>query len=181
MSALLVALFLVTAPVPAEISLHGVFQNDMVLQRDKEIVVWGWGKSAGETVAVTLKRGDSPLAAATATTGSAGIVGVLPNGWTHGWKVTLPAQQTGAPVTLTVAGATDDIECTNILIGDVWLCAGQSNMAFKIGNCDDATKALAAADYPQIRHFSAGTAGTANPQADINKDPANGYLQGRRI
>jgi hypothetical protein len=174
--ALLVAPFLALAPAFAEITLHGIFQNDMVLQRDKPVMVWGWGKSAGETVTITLKRGDTLLATVTAVTTISSTTGVRPSGWTHDWQVALPAQQTGDPVTLSVAGATDNIEYAGILIGDVWLCAGQSNMALKIANCDDATKTLATAGYPQIRHFSAGTAGTVNPQAEINKEAANGYL-----
>ncbi|MDR2674068.1 MAG: IPT/TIG domain-containing protein, partial [Opitutaceae bacterium] len=174
--ALLVAPFLALAPAFAEITLHGIFQDNMVLQRDKPVVVWGWGKSAGETVTVTLKRGGAQLATATAVTAISSATGVRPSGWTHDWQVELPAQQTGDPVALTIAGATDTIECAGILVGDVWLCAGQSNMALKISNCDDATKALAAAGYPQIRHFAAGTDGTANPRADINKEAANGYL-----
>jgi sialate O-acetylesterase len=117
----------------AEVSLPHVFGSHMVLQRDKPIVIWGWAKP-GETVTVTL--------------GSASQTAQANE---HGeWKVTLPAMHAGGPFTLTFSGSST-VSYDDVMIGEVWLCSGQSNMEFGMGNVNNSAQEIASANHPNIR------------------------------
>jgi hypothetical protein len=96
--------------VVAEVRLPHLISDDMVLQRDLPIPIWGWA-SPGESVSVTLDG-----RTASATTGTDGQ-----------WSVRLPKMSAGGPYDVIVKG-TNTIKLTNVLIGEVWVCAGQSNM-----------------------------------------------------
>ena len=117
----------------AEVSLPHVFGSHMVLQRDKPIVIWGWAKP-GETVTVTL--------------GSASQTAQANE---HGeWKVTLPAMHAGGPFTLTFSGSST-VSYDDVMIGEVWLCSGQSNMEFGMGMVNNSAQEIASANHPNIR------------------------------
>ncbi len=108
----------------------------MVLQRDQKLPVWGWA-TAGEKVSVQIDD-----KAAVATTADA-------NGK---WRIELPAMPTGGTHTLTVK-ANNTITLSDILLGDVWLCSGQSNMEWVVANSLNAQQEIAAANLPNIRHI----------------------------
>ena len=92
--------------------LHNLFQSNMVLQRDKPVSLWGWA-APGEQVSVTI----------------AGNSGNATAGEDRSWKVTLPAMMANSePITVTVKGKDKTLTLENVLVGDVWLCSGQSNM-----------------------------------------------------
>ncbi len=115
-----------------------VFTDNMVLQRDRPIKIWGW-TLPGETVTVSLS-GKSAAAKAD----SAGK-----------WLAVLPALKVSAvPVTLSVSGGGKNASLTNILLGDVWICSGQSNMEMGIGAAKDAAQEIASANYPLIRLYT---------------------------
>ena len=137
-----------TALLHAAVSLPCVFQQHMVLQREHKIPVWGWA-APGETVTVVLQ---SNTAAATADAAGA-------------WCTTLPAMKAGGPYILTVAG-TNSITIQDVLIGDVWLCSGQSNMEMGVNGAQNGKEEMAAANYPNIRLFYGGGDLAATPQAD---------------
>ena len=120
-------------PAQADVRLPHVFANDMVLQRDVAIPVWGWA-DPGEKVTVTIAANE-----ATATADAAGK-----------WSVKLPALPAGGPVAFRVNGR-NTVKFANVLVGEVWICSGQSNMEMGIGMCKDAQAEIAAAKYPQIR------------------------------
>ncbi len=142
---------LAALPAGAAVRLPHVFGSHMVLQQQKPIVVWGWA-DAGEKVTLTL--GDQ-TAEATATPGGE-------------WRVTLPARTAGdTALTLTVRGA-NTITLEDILIGEVWLCSGQSNMECGIGSADNADAAIAAAEHPQLRLFQAPRIFAPQPLPDLN-------------
>ncbi|MBQ8656734.1 MAG: sialate O-acetylesterase [Prevotella sp.] len=109
----LLAVSLWPAVVQAKVTLPQLFQSGMVLQRGKPIPVWGKA-DAGEQIVITFKKKTYE------TTADA-------NGR---WRMDLPAQKAGGPYVLTVQGAGSNapIELTDVLIGDVWLCSGQSNI-----------------------------------------------------
>ena len=107
----------------------------MVLQRDQPINIWGTHQS-GEAVKVSL----GPKKASTKTDDQGN------------WIVTLESLPAGGPYTLKVSGDTE-ITMTNILIGDVWVCSGQSNMEWPLWNTENAEEEIARADFPQIRHI----------------------------
>ena len=110
-SLLFLALLTPIWPLAADVTLPAVFSDHAVLQRDKPLPVWG--KAApGERVAVSLGKSRG-----TATAGKDGR-----------WQVVLDAQPLSTdPLTLTVAGK-NRVTREDILLGDVWLCSGQSNM-----------------------------------------------------
>ena len=135
----------------AEVRLPKIFGSHMVLQRDAKLPVWGWA-DPGEAVEVTL---GGQTAKATANDDGQ-------------WKVSLPAQKAGGPHKLTVKGSGDKaIELTDILVGEVWLCSGQSNMEWSVSNSDNPKEEIAAANYPNIRLFKAPRRPSATPIDDI--------------
>ena len=112
-----------------------IFQSNMVIQRDKPIYVWGWA-NPGETVAVT-------FADETATATAADD---------RSWKVTLAAQPANdQPRKLIVKGENESIKLDNILVGDVWVLGGQSNMEFELAKVENGQLEIISAHYPNIR------------------------------
>lgn len=117
---------------------HNLFQSNMVVQRDKPIPIWGWA-TAGETITVTF--GEKTQTAAAAVDRS--------------WKVELPAMPASSDSrTITVRGKEDAIELTNILVGDVWLLGGQSNMEFELHKVEEGPLEIISANFDQIRLFT---------------------------
>ncbi len=120
----------------ANVRLPEVISNNMVLQKDIPLPIWGWA-DAGEEVTVTL--GESSVKA---TADGAGK-----------WKVTLPAIKTaGGPHEMTVKGK-NEIKVTNILVGEVWAGSGQSNMQWGVNSSTNGAQEVAAAKFPKIRLF----------------------------
>lgn len=112
-----------------------VFQSNMVLQRDKPLHIWGWA-DPGEEVAVSF-AGQEVRATAAAD---------------RAWQVTLePVPANNAPQILTVRGKSATLTLDNILVGDVWILGGQSNMEFPLSNVDDGELEIVSANFPQIR------------------------------
>ena len=106
-------LFVTAGSAYANVKLPSIFGDHMVLQQDAKLPVWGTA-DAGEKVAVSV--GDKT---ANATAGADGK-----------WSVKLPPlSETTKPVTVTVAGK-NTLTFNDVLVGDVWLCSGQSNMQF---------------------------------------------------
>lgn len=120
-----------------ELWMPTVFGNNMVLQSGKATKVWGWA-APGETVTVTI--GSHTAKGKTANDGK--------------WTVTLKnLKETAEPLAMTVKSGNTKINFTNVLIGDVWLGSGQSNMDWPVVNSKLAKKEMTSADYPKIRLF----------------------------
>ena len=138
----------------ADVRLPHIFGDHMVLQRESAVPVWGWA-DPGETVTVS-----SGLQSATATTGDDGK-----------WKVLLGRLETSTkPIEVTVAGK-NTIILHDVLVGDVWLCSGQSNMEFGITNDNTAKETIAQADQPLIRLFVVPKMVAPQPADEIGKAP----------
>ena len=115
--------------------LHPLFSDNAVLQRDRPLTVWGWA-APQTSVAVYLDE-----AKQAATAGADGR-----------WEATFPAHATGGTHTMRVTGAGGQTETRkNLLFGDVWLCSGQSNMAYDLHGALNPEAEIAAANYPEIR------------------------------
>ncbi len=128
---------LIASGAQAEVRLPQLVSDGMVLQRDTQVPVWGWA-DAGEAVAVDF-RGESYLTEASAE---------------GEWRITLPEMSAGGPYELTVKGD-NQITLENVLVGDVWLASGQSNMELTMARLKPLYADLMAdADYPQIRYFN---------------------------
>lgn len=171
---------------------HSLFQSNMIIQRDKPIRVWGWAEP-GEKVTVTFS-GNTQAATAAAD---------------RSWKVELPAMPVNTePQKMTIQGKEKTVELENILLGDIWLMAGQSNMEFPLAKVDAGQLEIISANFknmrllkvPQIvgpetqtsfprfyrwsgwdgRHFRQGYWDVVSPAtaADL---PAIGYIFARRI
>jgi len=148
-----VVLLVVGAGAPpsarAEVRLPKVFGSHMVLQQEKPLVIWGWAQ-AGE--AITARLGNETRQAKANDRGE--------------WKLEFPALKAGGPLTMTVSGS-NTVQFDDILVGEVWLCSGQSNMEMGIGAAQDAPKEIAAANYPAIRLLKVEKSWTPLPQDDL--------------
>ncbi len=153
--ALLALLSIAAAPAArADVRLHPLFQDHMVLQRDAEVAIWGEA-DPGEAVTV---RGSWSPARADATADAEGR-----------WSVRLPTGAAGGPYALTVEG-NDTVRLDDVLLGDVWLCSGQSNMemAFRWhAGVDDHERELAAAYRPRIRLFDVARRASPAPVREV--------------
>ncbi|MGH7952344.1 MAG: sialate O-acetylesterase [Limisphaerales bacterium] len=113
-----------------------MFGDNMVLQRGKSNVIWGWAKP-GEKITVKI-AGHS----ATAIAGSDGQ-----------WETKIDPPKSGGPYTLKISDADQSVEFHEILVGDVWLCGGQSNMEFGLSMAKNGAEEIKSANHPEIRLF----------------------------
>ena len=152
-AALLVPL-LAVAPLRADVKPHALMSDGMVLQQDKPIHVFGTA-APGEEVAVTLTRKAQKAA------------GKVKAGDDGHFLVKLPAMKAdgNTPATIEIAGK-NTVTIKDVLLGEVWVCSGQSNMEFKLASDAEAKEALPEAKYPEIRLFTVGRTIQATPQFD---------------
>lgn len=134
----------------ANVTLPAVLGDHMVLQADKPLPVWGWA-DPGEDVTVTLGT-DTATAKADAS-GS--------------WRVKLPARTASkTPIEMTIAGK-NTIKLTDILVGEVWLGSGQSNMQWSVQASANSQQEIAAANHPEIRLFLVPLVPSGTPARDV--------------
>jgi sialate O-acetylesterase len=138
----------------ADVKLPNIIGSNMVLQRDIVLPIWGWA-DAGEEVTVTL--GSASVKATADADGK--------------WSVKLPAQKAGGPHTVTVHGK-NKLELTNVLIGEVWVGSGQSNMEWSVAASANPQEEIANAKYPQIRFFNVAPKKTVAiaPMSNVNPE-----------
>lgn len=143
------ALLLVAGGARADVTLPAVFSDNMVLQRNAPVRIWGHA-APGEAITVRLSDGR-----ATATAG--------PDG---NWLATLKPQGAGGPYVLRVVGR-NTLTLNNVQCGDVWLCGGQSNMEFSLKRALTGPQAIAASADPGLRLFKVGLARQDTPADDV--------------
>lgn len=131
------------------VTLPKIFTDNMVLQRDAPIPVWGWA-SPGETVKVVLNG--KTVSVKTAKNGK--------------WLVKLPVMIAGGPYTLSVEGK-NRIALTNVLIGDVWICSGQSNMQWAVNQTNFQLTDTSFIKNAQIRLFTVYVDTDYMPREDV--------------
>lgn len=132
----------------AEVQLPALISDNMVLQQNMPVRIWGKA-AAGEDVAVSF------LGQTAKTKAGAG----------GRWEVFLAPMRAGGPHTMTIAGA-NTISIQNVLVGEVWVASGQSNMAWSVRQSDHAEQETAQANYPVIRFFQVRTKVAEQPQDD---------------
>lgn len=137
------------ASAHAEVSVPNVFGSHMVLQRDQRNPVWGWAEPA-EAITVT-------IADQTHTT-KADDEGA--------WRVALDPLPAGGPHTLTIKGK-NTLTLNDVLVGEVWICSGQSNMQWSVNISNHADLEKLSANYPQIRLITVPNVGTQEPQKNF--------------
>jgi sialate O-acetylesterase len=134
----------------ADVHLPHIFGDHMVLQREKPVRVWGWA-DPGEKVSVSIGKNS-----AEATTDEH-----------HKWSVELPPLSVGAPIEVTVHGK-NAITLHDVLVGEVWICSGQSNMQWSVSAVNHARKEIDKADHPEIRLFTVPMRPAGEPAEDVN-------------
>src|ERR1041385_2144463 len=172
---ILVLAGLSAANVRAEVRLPAIISDNMVLQQGVKVRIWGNAKP-GERVVVTLKNKSANTVA---------------DAQGH-WQVWLDPLKAGGPIELTVKGD-NVLTVKNVLIGEVWLCSGQSNMEWPLINTIGGAETVAQANYPEIRLFTVTKNTSQTPLADVEgrwvvttpDDAANfsavGYFFGREL
>ena len=113
-----------------------IFADDMVLQRGKANTIWGWS-DPGDKIRVEI-----------AGKHASGVAG--PD---RRWQVKIQPPHVGGPYSVTIKGH-QTVELHNVLVGDVWLCGGQSNMQVGLHSVNNGEEEVKAANYPEIRIFS---------------------------
>ncbi|MBL0740060.1 sialate O-acetylesterase [Chryseolinea lacunae] len=142
-------LSLLALTTSANVKLPRIFSDNMVLQRDHVITVWGWADGK-EKITVQFNTQSK-----TVTAGKDGK-----------WKIQLASEAAGGPYVLTVKGK-NTLVLNNVLVGDVWICSGQSNMEWTVRNSNNSTTEIAQANFPQIRHFKVPNTVAVSPRDDV--------------
>lgn len=130
----------------AEVKLPAIFSDHAVLQQDASIPVWGWADSGEEVTVKVAGQSQSARAGADGT-----------------WKLKLGKIARGGPYTLEVQGK-NKITIKDVLVGEVWLGSGQSNMAMTVNRSKDYDKEKGEAKYPQMRMFKESSGSNTQPQ-----------------
>lgn len=138
----------------ARVSLPEIFSDNMVLQRNQEIKIWGWAEDK-EKITVTFNH--QVKSTITKSNGR--------------WSLTLSPLEAGGPYEMKIAGQ-DTVTLQNILIGEVWLCSGQSNMAWPVRRSMNAKAEIKNAYYPGIRFFSSPHEMKPLPAIDYDQNPS---------
>lgn len=135
---LLISILLCVCPSPlrAEPRLSGLFSDHMVLQQQRDVLIWGLA-DPGERIVVSL----------------AAQVRHTVMGGDGRWKVTLPPMNSGGPFLISVRGK-KTVLIKDVMVGEVWVRSGQSNMSFPLEAAEGAEAEITKADYPQIRLFT---------------------------
>ncbi|URM37684.1 sialate O-acetylesterase [Flavobacterium anhuiense] len=142
---------LISVLANANIRMPLIFSDGMVLQRDKQIPIWGFA-DANESVEIHFNKQVKKTTADK-------------NGK---WTVNLSAEKAGGPFELTIIGK-NKITIKNVLVGEVWICSGQSNMEFQVFKTMNGEKEIADANYPMIRHFGVAQDLSGTPKDDLKQ------------
>ena len=148
--AALVLATIITTSAHAELKLPAILSDHMVLQRNNPITIWGWA-DAGAPVEVSLDKQTKKTKADK----------------DGRWSVELKALKAGGPLTLSVRSGQETRQVSDILVGEVWVWSGQSNMAWPVSASVNAEQEIAAADFPQIRLIEIPRQARPEPQEDV--------------
>jgi sialate O-acetylesterase len=175
----LLALAAITATSFSQIKLPGIFSDNLVLQQNSEVVVWGWAGPA-EKVKIVASWNSSDTITATTNNQSK-------------WMAKIKTVKAGGPFTLTFTGS-NRIELQNVMLGEVWICSGQSNMEWSVNHgIKDGEAEAAKANHPNLRFFHVPKIGSETPQDDckatwsvctpetMRSTSAIGYFYGREL
>jgi len=174
-------LFITTTTVFAEetkLQLSGIFSDHMVLQREIDLKIWGKA-SPGDTVKVKFHN--------SSVDGKADQTGK--------WQINLPSKKAGGPFELTVSDSNETTTIKDILVGDVWVCSGQSNMEFQLQRVFDAEETIKNSSNDKLRlfhvprnkalkpldEFDPGTVWTVSSPETTPKFSAVGYFFGQQL
>jgi sialate O-acetylesterase len=138
------------APASAAVKPHALFSEGVVLQRGMTVPVWG---TADAEEKVTVRFQNQNLTTTADRTGK--------------WQVRLEKLEAGGPFEMTIAGSGSSVAIKNVLIGEVWICSGQSNMAWTVRASSDPDKTIAESANPKIRLFTVPRTASREPLSDV--------------
>jgi sialate O-acetylesterase len=147
--AALICLVVAGSRVLAEVKVHGLFTDNMVLQQGMKVPVWGTADK-GEKVAVCIAGQE--------------VQAIAKDGK---WTVWLKPLEAGGPLEMTVRGQ-NTIALKNVLVGEVWVCSGQSNMAMQLNGCANAQDEIAKSANPKLRLFTVERTTSDKPLSAVN-------------
>ena len=127
-----------------------IFQDGMVLQRGQPIALWGWSRPRADVVARLASTSGHARADA--------------NG---AWRLDLASRPAGGPLRLVVSAGTESLVFSNVLIGDVWVASGQSNMEFEVTFAANASETVASANDSTVREFKVPNSWANAPDSDL--------------
>jgi len=130
-------LLIAASSLLADVRLPSIIGDNMVLQQNADVPIWGWS-NPGEAIAVQVSWLTSPVTAKADQQGT--------------WTVNLKTPKAGGSYTITIKGE-NTVVLKNVMVGEVWICSGQSNMEMGVLAADNAAQEIKAADYPNIRLF----------------------------
>ncbi len=134
----------------ANVKLPSIIGDNMVLQRGKQVTIWGWA-NPGEEVMASVSWHGMKWAVTADEEGK--------------WSFKMNSPDAGGPYEMTISGK-NVITIKNILVGEIWVCSGQSNMQWAVRQSNNAEQEIAEADYPNIRLFSVERTVADKPQPD---------------
>jgi sialate O-acetylesterase len=146
---LVIALLCAGNPISANVSLPKIFGDNMVLQRNVPVPVWGWA-DANEKIEVRFNH----------------QVKTVKAGKDGKWLLYLDPENAGGPYTLIIKGK-NLVQVNNVLVGEVWICSGQSNMEWTVGQSMNAKEEIEDADIPFIRHIKISKTISSLPNDDF--------------
>jgi len=141
--------FLLAAQLSAAVKPHALFSDGAVLQRGQKVPVWGTAGN-GEKVTVSISGQEVSTTAADGK-----------------WRLDLAPLETGGPWEMIISGE-NTIKLSNILVGEVWIASGQSNMQWEVKLCDDSEKVIKESANSQIRLFSVKRQAALEVQDDVD-------------
>jgi sialate O-acetylesterase len=140
----------------ADLRLPHVFGDNMLLQREKPVTVWGWASPSSQVTVAFAGQSVSTTVADDAT-----------------WSIQLaPLPASSDPRSLTVTSASETLRFSNILVGELWICGGQSNMEFALRAAVDADLEIPSADFSEIRFLRLPKVAHITPQSDFPVEDA---------
>lgn len=154
-----VSFLLFAQPIKAEVKLPAIVSSNMVLQRNTNIVLWGWA-DAKEEITINASWLNIPMEIKADKEGN--------------WRIEVKTTNSKKPQTITIHSKTSDITLENVLFGEVWLCSGQSNMQQPISGYNGqptfgAAKTITRSTNPNLRLFSVDRIGSKTPLKDVEK------------
>jgi len=179
---IVIAALILTSVADATVKMPAVFSDNMVLQRNNNVTLWGW---ADPQESVTVETGWGQGASVIA-------------GENSKWSVQIKTTQAGGPYKITVKGKDNECSFSNVMLGEVWLCSGQSNMQMPMAGWPgqpivDGPEAIKQANIPDIRLFTVEMNSIKTPQDDckgswlicspetVSGFSAVGYFFGREL
>ncbi|WP_299781570.1 sialate O-acetylesterase [uncultured Formosa sp.] len=148
----LVFLCIVGTTVNAQLRLPAIFSDHMVLQQQTQVPIWGWA-IPGETISISNSWTKEKISAKT------GLDSI--------WKAEILTGKAGGPYSLKIKSSRNTIQIKDVLLGEVWVCSGQSNMVFSLGSSLNGKEEVAKANYPNIRYLDVKRQVSNTPLLDI--------------